>query len=1123
MNLNETTFVQLIWQQFWQCSLLVLVVFLICRLIKFRRSHLTFILWLIVLLKFVTPPLWSSSSGLFCWMQKIQAVEAKQSLTNQSAESLTLTESIRLLIGDDMQKLPDVEAGASTVQVTIHDGTPKTNPLSSPETRALIPDTSLTKREWHSSMSFFLDVGIVIWGFTAAIIMAMMGIRYWQCRRILRCAGMLHKPELNDLLLRLCEELRVKRNVRLFITKSRIGPAVIGLFRPTIILPQAITDSRSIEELKPILAHELIHIRRGDLWVGLLQLMASIVWWFHPLVWFTGRRLKFEVEQCCDEEVLAELNCDPRSYAKCLLEVLELKHTLKTVPVVPGVRPVEITSKRLERIMKLGQGCQKRTPWWCWMVLIVLSAIVLPGAAFVVSAADQQIEKPVKSSNDNPLIVQNKSKKKETRSLKQGNNSVQVKNILIPPHSLNIQSLDLEADTQTLNAHTIRTYPVKELMEKCRKTVGAKHAKAELTKKIRFLVNQHKSNEEVKPQPDDQIVNPLMSQTAGSDLAGRLIIQGDLLYVLSEDPVVHKNIAQAIKELSQSGFPQLQVVTNVKLIAVPQKLIASISDHRKEIKVLEINKFGPMREATKAGSSFSKSSDIDNKAITFETLVAHRSESMIYELLDTQRVEKIQKLIQATESTLLSSPVITMLNGQTASIAQKERRVFEKKFVGAGQPFRSKNYVNNFGFSLDARPTFSEKEGDQKTGLLEYEITLSKNKGVVKQNTLDLKSKQQQVVELPMLKEVRFADSTQIKLGQTLLVGGFQFDTDASNPQVLALMIQVEKVKPITNQLMFGAGINSDTGVTGQIIIDESNFQKNLVTMTYSVADLVVPLPRKIVTPQKSSPTILPPVKPRFEPLIDLIKKKITPEYWQDQQKSTGLIIANQETLSLVVRHTREAHDQIAELLQKLRSVQNLMIQLELQLVQTDHIQKWFKEWEQSEVPALRDLLKQLKTQNLTEGVLLDRRQTDLMKQMAQQTECVNILPAPKLSLFNGQSVEFDLNAKILSQKSSACRIQLRTELLEKQNLRLSMAINANDALDALSNLKSMTIPKVDSVLIDITNQVSGTEPAYLPFQRFNQIQQETKGQKRYFLLVSPAVINPSESEEKLILPHPRH
>lgn len=390
MNLNETTFIQLIWQQFWQCSLLVLVVFLICRLIKFRRSHLTFILWLIVLLKFVTPPLWSSSSGLFCWVQKIQTVEAEQSLTNQSAESLTLTESIRLLIGDDMQKLPNVEARASTVQVTIHDGTPKTNPLSSLETRALIPDTSLTKREWHSSMSFFLDVGIVIWGFTAAIIMAMMGIRYWQCRRILRCAGMLHKPELNDLLLRLCEELRVKRNVRLLITKSRIGPAVIGLFRPTIILPQAITDSRSIEELKPILAHELIHIRRGDLWVGLLQLIASIVWWFHPLVWFTGRRLKFEVEQCCDEEVLAELNCDPRSYAKCLLEVLELKHTLKTVPVVPGVRPVEITSKRLERIMKLGQGCQKRTPWWCWMVLIVLSAIVLPGAAFVVSAADRK-------------------------------------------------------------------------------------------------------------------------------------------------------------------------------------------------------------------------------------------------------------------------------------------------------------------------------------------------------------------------------------------------------------------------------------------------------------------------------------------------------------------------------------------------------------------------------------------------------------------------------------------------------------------------------------------------------------------------------------------------------------
>ncbi|QDT95043.1 M56 family metallopeptidase [Gimesia aquarii] len=1117
MNLSESTFVQIIWQQFWQCSLLVFAVFLICKFIKFRQSHLTFILWLIVLLKFMTPPLWSSSSGLFCWVQGIQRPGAHQALTNQDQHALTLTESIRQLIGDDVQKLPDVEATAPAVQITVHDGSQKKNPLSDIENSALKPDTTLTQQEWYSARPFFWYSGFVLWGLIAASIVAVMVIRYWQCRQILRTSSMVHDPELDQLLSRLSVELRVKRRVRLLITKSRIGPAVIGLFRPTIILPQAIVDSRSKKELEPILAHELIHIRRGDLWVGLLQLTASIVWWFHPLVWFTGRRLKLEVEQCCDEEVLAELDCEPGLYAKCLLEVLELKHTLKSVPVVPGVRPVEITSKRLERIMKLGQGCQKQTPWWCWMVLIVLSATVLPGAAFVVSAADQQAEKATKSTNADLLIIQNKSKEKETSSPNQTRTQHQDKNISSSPSSSVLKFLYATEELQNPKAQTVRVYSIKELMEKGYKDVGESRAKAELIEKVRSFVNKQKRKEEILPQPNTQLANPLMKKAAGSHFAGRLFIKDDHFIVLSEDPGVHKHAAQAIQELSESVFTKLQIITKIKVISVPQTLISKISDRRKEVKVIEVNKFGPMRGATKTNDPFSDSSEIENKAITFETLVANRSQSLIYELLDTKRAKEIQKMIQATESTLLSSPVITMMNGQTASIAQKEKPVFENQFAGAGQRFQ----LNNYGFNLNARPMFPEKGGNQKTGRLEYEITFSKNKGVVKQNTIDLNSKQRKVVELPMINEFRFADSTQIQLGETLLVGGFKMDQNAKKPQVLLLMIQLEKVKPVTDLLMFGIGVNSDVGVIGHIIIDESNFEDNLITKTYPVADLVVPLPRKIVTSQKLTPTMLPPVKPRFEPLIELIKKNVTPENWRNEKKQTGSIMAYKETLSLVVRHTREAHDQITELLQKLRAFQDLMIYLDFQLVQTDHLQKWFKEWERSEVRALQDLLKQLKARNLKEGILLDLQHADLMKQMAQRTEHLNILQAPKLSLFNGQSIEFDLKTTLESQKNSPFRIQLRTELPEKQTLRLSMAINANDALDVLSNLKSMAIPNGKSVLIDITDQVSGREPAFLPFQFSNQNQPEPKKHKRYFLLISPSVMNLSESEETLNLEPP--
>ena len=85
----------------------------------------------------------------------------------------------------------------------------------------------------------------------------------------------------------------------------------MGLFRPVIVLPEVVVRGKRPEELTPLVAHELIHVRRGDLWLGLLQTTAQALWWFHPLVWLAARLSAREVERCCDEEVVGALGCDP--------------------------------------------------------------------------------------------------------------------------------------------------------------------------------------------------------------------------------------------------------------------------------------------------------------------------------------------------------------------------------------------------------------------------------------------------------------------------------------------------------------------------------------------------------------------------------------------------------------------------------------------------------------------------------------------------------------------------------------------------------------------------------------------------------------------------------------------
>lgn len=414
--------------QTWQVTLLILFVATINRWIGRSRPHLAHALWLVVLVKCITPPVWSSPSGLFCWLQPARETNQKALAVEFPSQSLS-------------------ELLAETREFDLDDVADRSRRRESPSD--VETDTAVTEfsriRLHRDRQTFDFDVPspiaankldwqrvfFGIWVLASLVVIAVAVVRWLRCWRMVRSAPRRECSELSNQLDSLAKQLGLRRRVRLIVTESRLGPAVIGLFRTTVLLPSLIVDrlahrspvaprqecqkslgSQSLEtfeshshddspvaerqgygeqcygSLAPILAHELLHIRRGDLWVGLLQTLAQAVWWCHPLVWWVNRITTREAERCCDEEVLAELGCDPAAYARALVDVLELKRELKPVPVFPGVRPVEVTSQRLERIMQLGQGCQRRTPWWCWLIAALAAAATWPGAAFVVTAED---------------------------------------------------------------------------------------------------------------------------------------------------------------------------------------------------------------------------------------------------------------------------------------------------------------------------------------------------------------------------------------------------------------------------------------------------------------------------------------------------------------------------------------------------------------------------------------------------------------------------------------------------------------------------------------------------------------------------------------------------------------
>lgn len=99
------------------------------------------------------------------------------------------------------------------------------------------------------------------------------------------------------------------------------GPLVIGPFRPVVLLPVGLADSLSGGELRLALAHELAHLRRRDLLLGLVPGLALACFFFHPLAWLAFREWATAREAACDAEALRGAGGSATEYGRLLLRL----------------------------------------------------------------------------------------------------------------------------------------------------------------------------------------------------------------------------------------------------------------------------------------------------------------------------------------------------------------------------------------------------------------------------------------------------------------------------------------------------------------------------------------------------------------------------------------------------------------------------------------------------------------------------------------------------------------------------------------------------------------------------------------------------------------------------------
>jgi beta-lactamase regulating signal transducer with metallopeptidase domain len=173
------------------------------------------------------------------------------------------------------------------------------------------------------------------------------------------------------------------------------APAVIGWFRPIVLLPITALTGLSEAQLQAVIAHELAHIKRFDPFVNAFQVAVETLLFYHPAVWWLNKRIRMERENCCDDAAIA-LCGNAIDYARALT-LMEEWRAAPALAMAANRGPLAQRITRLLGIKSLSSGLRGSG---VATGVLCLTAALLAGNAFfgIAHTAHAQSAAPVAPS-----------------------------------------------------------------------------------------------------------------------------------------------------------------------------------------------------------------------------------------------------------------------------------------------------------------------------------------------------------------------------------------------------------------------------------------------------------------------------------------------------------------------------------------------------------------------------------------------------------------------------------------------------------------------------------------------------------------------------------------------------
>ena len=195
-----------------------------------------------------------------------------------------------------------------------------------------------------------LDIMTLVWIIGSLIFIFVHLISYSHYKRqVLKNGKMIKETRILSQIFRLKRELHISRTVCVMEYDEAESPMIIGFIKPVLVLPK---EQYNSEDLFFILKHELVHFKRGDVYLKLLFVTANAVHWFNPIIWIMQKEAVIDMELSCDERVTQGTSFELRkAYTETLLSMLHKQCVRKTVLSTQFYGGKKIMKKRFKNIL----------------------------------------------------------------------------------------------------------------------------------------------------------------------------------------------------------------------------------------------------------------------------------------------------------------------------------------------------------------------------------------------------------------------------------------------------------------------------------------------------------------------------------------------------------------------------------------------------------------------------------------------------------------------------------------------------------------------------------------------------------------------------------------------------